>query len=46
MDFDFQWAAEHLLSSSALADYVRITESAWADYERITARTFGDAYQV
>jgi len=46
--FDWDWAAEHLLSrkslaeykrvrASALAGYDRATASAWAEYERATA---------
>ena len=36
-DFDFNWAANHLLSSTARAEYARVRAPAWAEYERVTA---------
>ena len=36
-DFDFNWAANHLLPSTAEAEYARVRAPAWAEYERVTA---------
>ena len=36
-DFDFSWAAQHLLSPTAWAEYERVKASAWAEYGRVTA---------
>ncbi len=44
-DFDWDWAAEHLLSASARADYKRATAPAWAAYETATA-TARAAYET
>ena len=41
-DFDWDWAAEHLLSASARADYKRATAPAWADYKRAMATALAD----
>jgi hypothetical protein len=44
--FHFSWAAEHLLSAQALADYIRIGAPAWADYERIKAPALADYERI
>ena len=36
-DFDFNWAANYLLSSTAWAEYERVRASARAEYARVTA---------
>ena len=36
-EFDFNWAARHLLSPAALDEYERVTAPAWAEYERVKA---------
>ena len=38
--FDWNWAAEHLLSPAAWAEYKRVRASALAEYERVVARAF------
>ena len=38
--FDWDWAAEHLLSAPAQAEYERVTAGALAEYERVTAGAF------
>jgi hypothetical protein len=40
--FDFGWAAVHLLTKAARADYDRAVASARADYERITVPARAD----
>jgi len=35
--FDWNWAAEHLLSQDALAEYQRVRATASAEYERVMA---------
>jgi hypothetical protein len=40
--FDFEWAASHLLTPSALADYERAKASAQADWERAVAPARAD----
>ena len=45
-DFDFGWAARHLLSESAWADYRRVTAPALADYERVKAAAWADYERV
>jgi hypothetical protein len=42
--FDFQWAADVLLSAPALAEYERVTVPAWAEYERVRAAAWARAY--
>ncbi len=53
--FSWPWAARHLLSAPASAEYERVTAPAWAEYkrvtaaaraeyERVTARTFAKLY--
>ena len=42
--FDFEWAATHLLSAQALAEYKRDKAAAWAEYERAKVQAFADAY--
>jgi hypothetical protein len=36
-NLDLDWLAVHILTTSALADYERVTATAWAEYERVTA---------
>ena len=36
-DFDFEWAAENLLTAPALAEYKRVSDAAVAEYKRVTA---------
>jgi len=42
--FDWNWAAEHLLTAPAWAEYERVTAPAWAEYERVRACTFARLY--
>ena len=53
--FDFEWAAGHLLSLPARAEYRRIMAAAWvececvtasarAEYKRVMAAAFGRLY--
>jgi hypothetical protein len=35
--FDWNWAARHLLSAPALAEYRRVKAAAWAEYRRVKA---------
>jgi len=42
--FSWDWAAEHLLSPEAWAEYERATRPAWAEFERVCAETFGRLY--
>ena len=44
--FDWPWAAEHLLSESALAEYERVTASAYAEYERVTESALAEYERV
>jgi len=39
--FDWEWAAENLLSPSAWAEYGKVRASAWAEYDKVRARAFG-----
>ena len=45
-DFDFSWAARHLLSDSVLADYERVKAAARADYDRVTVAALADYRRV
>ena len=45
-DFDFGWAARHLLRASAWAECERVRAPAYAEYERATAGAFFDASQM
>ena len=45
-DFNFNWAADNLLSASALAEYQRVTASAWAEYQRVTASAYAEYQRV
>ena len=40
------WAADHMLSASALAEYKRVEASAWAEYERVEAQALESAFRV
>ena len=42
-DFDFDWAAEHLLSAPAWAEYRRARAPALVEYRRARAPAFFDA---
>jgi len=44
--FDWEWAAKHLLTAPALADYERIAAPAWADYERIRDTALADYERI
>ena len=44
--FDWDWAALHLLSSVAQADYVRAKATAQADYDRATAPAQADYFRA
>jgi hypothetical protein len=41
-EFDYNWAAKHLLSGPARAEYERIIAPALADYERTIALSLAD----
>ena len=43
-DFDFDWAARHLLSAPALAEYEKARAPALAEYEKARAPAFGRLY--
>ena len=45
-DFDFNWAADNLLSASALAEYQRVTAPAWTEYNRVTASAWTEYQRV
>ena len=34
-DFDWDWAADHLLSHLALAEYKKVRDPAWDDYKKV-----------
>jgi len=38
--FDWSWAAQHLLSALASAEYNRVKAPAWAEYQRVKAQSF------
>jgi hypothetical protein len=42
--FAWDWAAQHLLSAPAWAEYVRVKAPARAEYVRVKARTFAKLY--
>jgi hypothetical protein len=44
--FDFAWAAQHLLSPEARADYWRVTEAVWAEYERARESAWAEYERV
>ena len=45
-DFDFNWAVNHLLSSTARAEYERVTASASLEYTRVTAPAWAEDARV
>ena len=45
-DFDFNWAANHLLSSTASLEYERVRAPARAEYERVTAPAWAEYARV
>ena len=44
--FDWNWAAEHLLGSSACAEYRRIQTAACVEYERIRASALAEYERI
>jgi cell division septum initiation protein DivIVA len=44
--FDWEWAAQHLLSAAARAEYARARAPAWAEYERVTAAALAEYERV
>jgi len=44
--FDWNWAAEHLLSAPAWAEYDRVTAPAWAKYIQVAISAQADYFQV
>src|SRR3990167_6928685 len=44
--FDWNWAAEHLLTPTGLAEYLRVTASAWAEYKRVKAPAWAEYKRV
>jgi len=44
--FDWRWAAEHLLSAPAWAEYERATAPAWAECERVEAPAWAEYERV
>lgn len=45
-EFNWDWAAQHLLKAPALAEYERVRASAWAEYERVTASASAEYKRV
>ena len=45
-DFNFNWAADDLLSASALAEYQRVRAPAWAEYQRVRAPAWAEYQRV
>jgi len=45
-DFDWVWAARHLLSSSARAEYERVADAAWAEYDRAKTAALAEYNRV
>ncbi len=43
-EFDWAWAARHLLTPAARVEYDRVTALASAEYARVTALAWADAY--
>ena len=44
--FDWNWAARHLLSKPARAEYERVTAPARAEYERVKAAAWAECGRV
>jgi cell division septum initiation protein DivIVA len=44
--FSWNWAANHLLTAPALAEYERVKAQAWAEYERVTAPALAEYQRV
>ena len=42
-DFDWTWAATHLLTGTQMAEYLRLHDLAFAEYLRLQARAFARA---
>ena len=40
--FNWDWAAQHLLSPKSRAEYKRATAPAWAEYQRATASALAE----
>jgi hypothetical protein len=46
-DFDFDWAAQHLLTpTKAWAEYKRVEAPAWAEYDRVMAPAWAEYERV
>ena len=44
--FDFGWAARHLLTAQARAQFERVRAPACAEYERVTAPAYAESERV
>ena len=44
--FDWNWAARHLLSPPAWAEYERVRAPAWAEYKRVEAPVWAEYKRV
>ena len=44
--FDWNWAAEHLLTPTGLAEYQRVQAPAWAEYQRVQAPAWAEYERV
>ena len=40
--FNWAWAAQHLLTPKANAEYDRVEAPAWAEYKRVTAQAWAE----
>ena len=45
-DFDWDWAADHLLSAPALAEYNKVRDLAWAEYKKVRDLAWADYNKV
>ncbi len=45
-DFDFNWAANNLLSATAFVDYERVRDTARAEYERVSDTAWDEYARV
>ena len=45
-DCNWDWAARHLLSRPALAEYNHVTAAAWVEYTRVTAPALAEYNRV
>ena len=44
LEFDYQWAANELLTAPALREYEKVTAPALQEYEKVRAAAFADAF--